>query len=191
MRRSQAKSLLIRVIRVIRGFNCLFQDETSTPGILRHANIYSHSPPCDTVRDGIRTGGHCPARTNAFRFLRKIVTFDAGGNEPRKLVCHAGPSKDELTPLYTLEALGPMRFRAPEGRVFNMTNYFISGAKVLWEVRGGTYTFKEIPEPPPSSNNFPGLRLRAGSVRAVLWGALGLLSLGIAVLLFARKKPSR
>lgn len=132
-----------------------------------------------------------PSRTNAFRFLRKIVTFDAGGNEPRELVCHAGPSKDELTPLYTLEALGPVRFRAPEGRVFNMTNYFISGARELREVRGGTHTFKEIPEPPPSSNNFLGLRLRAGSVRAVLWGALGLLSLGIAVLLFARKKPSR
>jgi len=115
VRRSQAKSLLIRVIRVIRGFNCLFQVET----------------------------------------------------------------------------YGPMRFRAPEGRVFNMTNYFISGARALMEVQGGTHTFKEIPEPPPSASNFLGLRLRAGSVRAVLWGALGLLSLGNAVLLFARKKPSR
>ena len=72
-----------------------------------------------------------------------------------------------------------------------MTNYFMSGARALNEVRGGTNTFKAIPEPPPSSNNFLGLRLRAGSVRAVLWGALGLLSLGIAVLLFARKKPRR
>jgi hypothetical protein len=110
VRRSQAKSLLIRVIRVIRGFNGLFQVETPTPGILRHANICAH---------------------------------------------------------------------------------FIPGARGFSEVRGGTHTFKEIPEPPPSSNNFLGLRLRAGSVRAVLWGALGLLSLGIAVLLFARRKPSR
>lgn len=110
MWRSQAKSLLIRVIRVIRGSNCLFQVETPTPGILRHANICAH---------------------------------------------------------------------------------FIPGARGFSEVRGGTHTFKEIPEPPPPSNNFLGLRLRAGSVRAVLWGALGLLSLGIAVLLFARKKPSR
>jgi hypothetical protein len=108
--RSQAKSLFIRVIRVIHGSNCLFQVETSTPGIPRHANICAH---------------------------------------------------------------------------------FISGARELREVRGGTNTFKAIPDPPPSSNTFLGLRLRAGSVRAVLWGALGLLSLGIAVLLFARKKPSR
>ena len=127
-----------------------------------------------------------PSRMDSYRVMRKRIVFDKSESFPSKLICSAGSSTNELSVIYTIDAIGGLRFEPPDPAAFVMTNYFGPGSRGYLAYRGGKTTFTHLSDHNRTSIRVLGFRISLDAVRAGLWGGFVLLT--ITVIWFLTRK---
>lgn len=118
-----------------------------------------------------------PDKTNEFRYLRKVTTFDSKGAQPVHLVCLNSPDGDVFEELYRIELLGTPKLRSAPHTVFSLSNYFIPGARAHTAHVNGQRLYTELPDTAKTSITIYGTKTDLRVVRGFLFGALALVAI--------------
>ena len=114
-------------------------------------------------------------RTNEFRFIRKIIYFDASASFPVKLICYNGKTPNSYEWNYTLELIGEYKESMPPQDTFSIDKYLVAGSRLHHAHRMGTNSVVEISDPQKTSIILLGSKIKLSTVRNILFFATAII----------------